>query len=378
MQYNLVDTDAHIVDPPDMWERYMPKNYHDDMPRMVKDEKGGDAWEFGRGVPPRPLGMVVTPGQRYEDMHWLGAKYSDFRKGCWDGKARLEDMDFDGIDAQVLYPWPSLINYFMDHPDDGMHKAAIEAYNNWVFNEFAGADHDRLFPMFQMPNLGIETSLAELRRAKKEGFRGVILLRYPSGNLELSDEDEPFWAEAEEMGMPLHLHISIGGATRAQAAQAGKPEVISSPSGNMLLVSPFAGFALILIKFIASGIFDRYPKLQMVSVENQAGWIPSALEFYDDRYWRNRTAAGSTLKLLPSHYFQRNWSATFIIDHYAVQNRHTLGVKNIMWSTDYPHHGNDWPYSRKVIDDMFYGVSDEDRHAITCGNAMKLYGLVNS
>ncbi len=378
MHYKIIDSDVHTVDPPDLYERYMPKKYHADMPKLVKDSEGGDAWEFGRGVAARPLGMVTTPGQSYEQMHWLGAKYSEFRKGCWEGKARLEDMDFDGVDAQIIYPWPSSMIYFMDHPDDGMHEAAIEAYNDWVKNEFAAADPKRLFPMFQIPNLGIETSLASLRRAKKEGYKGINLSRYPSGNATLSPEDDPFWAEAEEMGMPVNIHLSIGGSTRAQAAASGIPKVDANPTGAMLIMGSVGGFGSILIQFIARGTFDRFPDLKMIAVETQSGWIPCALEFWDDRYWRNRAAAGHPLKELPSYYYYRNWKTTFIIDNYAVKNRHVVGVNNMMWSTDYPHHGCDWPYSRKVIDQMFNGVPDEDRHQIVCGNAMDLYGLENS
>ena len=65
-----------------------------------------------------------------------------------------------------------------------------------------------------------------------------------------------------------------------------------------------------------------------------------------------------------------------MIDHYAVQNRHTLGVDNLLWSTDYPHHGCDWPETRRVVDEMFRGVADEERRKITALNAAKLYKLV--
>src|SRR5262249_11128932 len=149
-----------------------------------------DAWSFGPGVPPRPIGMVATPGQRYEDMHWYGTSYETMRPGCYDGSARLQDMDADGVDAEVLYPWPSVAGFFLAHPDDGLHQAALEAYNNWLLHEFCAADPKRLLPVFQMPNLGMEASLGYLKQAKKEGYRGINLSSYPCGNAKLSSEDD--------------------------------------------------------------------------------------------------------------------------------------------------------------------------------------------
>jgi predicted TIM-barrel fold metal-dependent hydrolase len=128
-------------------------------------------------------------------------------------------------------------------------------------------------------------------------------------------------------------------------------------------------------EFIYSGMFDRYPGLRMVAVECGAGWIPHFLEHMDDHYWRNRTWTGATLRLLPSEYFRRNWSVTFIREQFAVANRHWIGVPNMMWSTDYPHHRNDFPYSRRVIEETMAGVPARERDLMVCGNAVQLYRL---
>jgi predicted TIM-barrel fold metal-dependent hydrolase len=81
------------------------------------------------------------------------------------------------------------------------------------------------------------------------------------------------------------------------------------------------------------------------------------------------------LKHTPSEYYRRNWRSTFMIDSYAVENRHRLGVDNLMWSTDYPHHGCDWPETRRVADDLFRHVPLEERRKMCAGNAVELYGL---
>jgi predicted TIM-barrel fold metal-dependent hydrolase len=78
---------------------------------------------------------------------------------------------------------------------------------------------------------------------------------------------------------------------------------------------------------------------------------------------------------MPSEYFRRNWMATFVLDFYGIKNRHAAGINNIMWSTDYPHHICDWPYSKKNAMAMFAGVPEDERDAICAGNAAKLYKL---
>ena len=95
----------------------------------------------------------------------------------------------------------------------------------------------------------------------------------------------------------------------------------------------------------------------------------------DDRYWRNSTWSALTLKKLPSQYFSANWTVTFIQDRMAIESRYAIGIDNMCWSTDFPHHPNDWPYSRKVIENHFVNVPAAEKQRIVCGNAADLYGL---
>ena len=114
----------------------------------------------------------------------------------------------------------------------------------------------------------------------------------------------------------------------------------------------------------------------MVAVECGAGWIPHFLEHMDDHYWRNRTWTKATLEMLPSEYFRRNWKVTFIREPFAVATRHWIGVDNLMWSTDYPHHRHDWPYSPAHRGGV-HGRRARRRaaRAWCCDNARELYRL---
>ncbi|MBM4406949.1 MAG: amidohydrolase [Chloroflexi bacterium] len=380
-KHRIISADGHTIEPPDMWERYVPKKFHDRIPRIVKDPMGGDAWEFLRGAPPMPIGLVTAAGKTYEQFHWYGSTYAGINQGCFLGRPRLEEQDKDGIDAEVLFPSQRTMQYFMANEDDAFHRAGIEAYNAWIYDEFSAPDRARLIPIAQMPNLGVETAVAELRQAKRHGFKGVVISAWPSGEENVSQQDEPFWAAAEQERMIVHIHGDILQKSKRAAPGSSKAaaEKVGGKQGLPSLAEMGGGIAHIsgaMSRMIYAGIFDRYPALTVVGVEVGAGWIPMFLEHMNDFWWRNRTWTNSTLKLTPAEYYHRNWRVTFIKEAFAIKNRDAAGVGNIMWSTDYPHHGCDWPYSRRVIDEMFVNVPEADRRAIVCDNAAKLYGLV--
>jgi uncharacterized protein len=376
-EYRIISTDGHTIEAPDMWERFLPSEFHDRMPRLVKDPKGGDAWELVPGASPMPLGLVTTTGQwgkRYEDNEWYGATYDTIRKGAFDGKERLVEQDIDGVDAEVLFPSQRTMATFMAQEDDDYHRAGVEAYNAWMKQDFAAADPSRLIGLAQMPACGIDDALRAIRDAKAEGFRGVICSGYPSGGAALSADDDAFWAEAESLGLPVHIHSGLSQAGKRKAGAAAKVASRGTP-GLQGMGGEVGGASRFMSEFIYSGMFDRFPGLQVVAVECGIGWIPTFLEHMDDHWWRNRVWTQSPLKMLPSEYFRRNWKATFIREPFAVAVRHWIGVRNMMWSTDYPHHRHDWPYSRRIIEESMGGVPADERHLMICGNAVELYGL---
>jgi predicted TIM-barrel fold metal-dependent hydrolase len=182
--------------------------------------------------------------------------------------------------------------------------------------------------------------------------------------------------------MPVSIHCGL--AARAKVAPKPKTPTeekaargegtggrqVSALSGAGLDTMP-----LIMGEIILTGVHDRFPKLKFVSVESGIGWVPYYAEQMDDRYDRNKYWAKIKLERKPSEYIPRNWWFTFIIDSYGIKNRHAVGLDNIMWSTDYPHHGCDWPHSRRVVADMMKDVPAAERRKIVYDNAARLYGI---
>ena len=371
--YRLVDADCHTLEPPHLWETWLPKGFHDRAPKLVKDEEGGDAWSFGSGKPLMYIGLVATPGMRYEDIKWKGYTYADIRKSCFDGKARLEDMDADGVDAEFLYPSQRTMYHFMGNEDREFHRAGVRAYNDWLAEEFCAPDPERLFGLAQMPNLGVDEAIAEMRRCRDKGFRGVILTAWPHGGDNLGPEDDRFFAAAQDLSMPISIHIRIVRPGRKTTGALEGPGAIA----NMALAG-MTLFPEVMAEIMVSGVHDRFRSLAFLGVETDVGWVPAALEQLDNFYWRNRAHTGIRIRRLPSEYFHEHWICTFIRDRVGIKNRYDVGVRNMAWSTDFPHHGNDWPYSRKVVGEMFDGVPARERHEICAGNIVRIYGLPQS
>ena len=383
-QYSLISADSHVVESPDLWKKWLQPEFLDRAPKLVKDSAGGDAWQYRPGTPPVPLGLVTTyPGRTYEAFKWEGARYDTVNAGAWHGETRLKEQVVDGVDAEVLYPSQRTMRHYMLDDDNDFHKAGIQAYNNWMAKEFMAADPKRLIGLAQIPNLGVEEAIAEMRRAKQMGMRGVILSTWPAGGVSISKEDDAFWKEAIALGMPCSIHLGTVSKAAAKGAttSTGKFEPTGLLTAGQKTVASYSTAGMdsmppIITETIMSGLFDRFPSLLFISVEAGAGWVPFLLEQMDDRWWRNRHWAQVELDMLPSEYFKRNWRLTFVQDFYGVRNRHDVGIDNMMWSTDYPHHICDWPYSRKIANEMFAGVPEDERWKICVGNAAKVYGLI--
>jgi len=380
--FEMISADSHVVESPDLWEKWLPKEFLPKAPKLVKDAEGGDAWQYRPGTPPVPLGLVTTyPGRTYEQFKWTGAKYDKINQGAFIGATRLKEQDVDGVNAEVLYPSQRTMRHFMLDDDNVFHKQGIQAYNNWMAKEFMAADPQRLIGLAQMPNVGVAEMIAEMQRAKQMGMRGVILSCWPSGATSLSVEDNAFWAEAEKLDMPVSIHLGVaskqGGKAQTSTGMMEGAGLLSTGAKTVVGYScaGMDNMPIIIAETILSGLFDKFPRLRFISVEAGAGWVPYFLEQMDDRYFRNRTWAKVELQMLPSAYFRRNWLVTFVQDFYGVRNRHAVGIGNMMWSTDYPHHICDWPYSRKLANEMFAGVPENERNQICAGNAAALYGL---
>lgn len=370
--YHLISADSHVLEPPHIWTEYMESRFHAKCPKVVPDGDGGEAWQFAPDIPPAPIGIYASAGRKHDDVRWTGVTFATANQGNFYAAPRIEEQDADGVDAEVLFGSARMMSHFFSDDDPAFHLAGVQAYNNWLSKEFVQAAPDRLVGLGCMPALGVDAAIREMERCVNQlGMRGVWLNTMPSVGETIRPEDDPFWDAAQALGVAVHFHVRV-----MRKIRKPKPKGVRGDDLTGLATVGAADMITDMAEIIQSGVHDRFPDLTWVAVETGSGWIPYLLEQMDDRWWRNRNWLPVALKHEPSFYYRRNWLSSLMIDNYAIKNRHELGIGNLMWSTDYPHHGCDWPESRRVVDDMFRGVPGDERLRICARNAAELYKLV--
>ena len=374
IDYPIIDADSHVNEPADLWQQSVPESLKARAPRVESSDKG-DIWVFNDGKETWPLGLTAVAGLSYFDYRVTGLTYDTIRPGSFDTEARLKDMDADGIHAQVIYPSITLKGASIYGDDRELQLACVQAYNDWLFS-FCEGSAGRLIPQAIIPTTGIEDACQTLEAAMKKGHRGVVISAFPNGSLEPLEEDERFWALAEEGRVPIAVHI--GGFVSQDLTKRRKMTWTSLAFVGMAALTKAGGQTLPAVcDILFSGIFEKHPGLEIVLVEANIGWIPGLLEQSDDMFMRYRwyTNAVEEQTPMPSEIFHRNFWATFMIDTVGMDLLHRMNVGHLMWSTDYPHSGSDWPNSRITIERVFRDVPNEDVKLMLHTNCKEIYGL---
>ena len=134
--YQLISADSHILEPPHLWKEYMPRKFHDKAPKVVPDGEGGEAWQFSPDAPPAPIGIYASAGRKHEDVRWTGVTFAAANQGNFRAEPRLKEQDVDGVDAEVLFGSARMMSHFFSDPDPEFQMAGVQAYNNWIAEEF--------------------------------------------------------------------------------------------------------------------------------------------------------------------------------------------------------------------------------------------------
>ena len=136
-------------------------------------------------------------------------------------------MDLDGVYGGLVYPSTGLPLYGMENND--LLRAVFAAYNDWLA-EFCSADPERLKGIAEvLLDEGVEEGIAELRRCAEMGLIGAMISSYPkAGQTYNHPMYEPFWAAAEELNLPISLHVT----TNRPGARAGGRRRQDRPDGR--------------------------------------------------------------------------------------------------------------------------------------------------
>jgi predicted TIM-barrel fold metal-dependent hydrolase len=364
----LISADSHVIELPDLWEKQLSGGFGDRAPKVYYDEKR-ESWMFGSpDVPTQAVGGLFMAGHKPEDLEKVRkAGFSAARPGGWDPVQRVKDMEIDGVSAEVLYPSMGLGLFCIE--DAALQEACFRVYNDWLIDYCKGAA-DRLVGAALISAYNIDHAVIELERCKERGLCGAMIWQVPHKKLPFgSDHYDRFWAAAQDLEMPVNLHILTGfGGSIQRQTLAGLERYRRG-------VNQSEEIANALFDIIFSGVLERYPRLKVVSVENEIGWIPFWISQCDKAFERHRSAVPLTIDKKPSEYFQRQVYATFFNDYVGGHLLSWWGIDNCMWSNDYPHQNSTWPHSRDVIARDLGHLQTAKREKLVRTNVARLYNL---
>jgi len=375
--YKLISADSHIVEPPDMYRDRINPKFRDRAPKMERRQtptgRPYDAWMID-GMQVGTLGAVMQAGQRFEDasqIDFLGL-WEDVRKGAYDAHAMLAENEEDGVWGSVLQPSQGLFWYRLG--DGALLSEICRVYNDWIA-DFCKPCPERLKGIAMLNVDDVEDGCRELERCAKLGLVGAFI---PVSPLPERPYRHPvydrLWATAQDVNMPLLLHIGTprGGVPGCEFTM----DLGELTGAGRSTTDYWVRYSLGAMVF--AGVFDRYPRLKIGSVEHETAWIPHWLKQMDFTYnerpvftkgWKSSDG------MLPSDYWRRNMFVEFMEDDLGIQLREHIGVDNMLWGSDYPHAESTWPRSQQFIDRIFAGASEADRQKITSSNAAKMFGF---
>lgn len=360
----VISADSHVIEPPDVWSSRLTGDYREAAPKLISDEKtdrivcAGMNLEF-------PVGLAAGVMRKDNEVRAEGRWDEDVPKSAYDPDARLAAMEQDGLLAEVLYP--TLGSSMFGIEDHDLLWAFLGAFNSWL-GEFCSTHPDRLkgIGMLVMDEGDGELAAEGLREAREQGLSGVMVpLDNDGADRMLVPEFDRFWATAQDLGIPIHFHASSN--------RRGK--LIHNRSIVDFVLEPVI-MERTLCGLIFGGLFDRYPRLQAVSAENDASWVGNIIERADyvNRRYRNLRADQLRNTRTPSEIITNNWSFTFTRDFAAPAVADVAKVR-LMWGSDFPHNVSTWPNSRDFLGTQLKGCAPETIHDSTWGNAASLYGF---
>ncbi len=392
----IISVDDHVIEPATVWSDRLPKKYQDVGPRIVRAPvkemefiggkftavpgQPGDPgepvdWWFYEDLRRPLLRLDTAVGYAREDITLKGITYQDMRPGSFQLTDRLADMDINHVEASLCFPtMPRFCGQtFAEAPDKELALLCVQAYNDWMVDEWCGLSGGRLIPLIIVPLWDPVAAAAEVRRNSERGVHAVCFSEIPPnlGLPSIHDKDGhwlPFFEACNDGRVTINMHIGSGSKMPSTSPDA--PAAVGS-------TLTFANCCFSMVDWLMSGHFNTFPDLKIAYSEGQIGWIPYILERADTVWTENRGWGGVADKVLqpPSELFRKHIYGCFFDDPHGVRSIEEIGVDNVTYETDYPHSDSTWPHSLKIAEEQMVGLSDEVAYKVLRGNAIEMLSL---
>jgi predicted TIM-barrel fold metal-dependent hydrolase len=372
-----ISADSHVTEPEAAYAT-IDRRYAHRAPRRAEVPGQGAAMVVDPGGPGErlvPFGRMAMAGRTHVRKP-EGWAWDELHPGGFDPLARLDEMERDGVAAEVIYPTVGMV--LCNHPDRGYQRACFAAYNRWLA-EWCATDPARLVGIGQTAARAPDEAVADVEEILALGLRGVMLPGFP-GCADWHHPDwDPLWAALADLGVPASFHILTSGeGTRWRG-----------PGMNGFLGVIHANQDL-LGALVLGGVLARHPGLRVVCVEADAGWVPHFGFRMDSLYARHRHWVGKSDPALaardpaavhadlprpPSTYLFEQVYVTFQDDEIALRIAGLMNRDRLMWASDHPHSDATWPESERIRQRFATLVDDATCARVLRDNCAALYGI---
>ena len=412
-ELRYIDSDGHILEHPTGMPDYAPAEYRDRIWHIETDEAGEEWLHYdGTVIPANFMAAAGTAGLSDEERakSFRGElRYTEVRPAAYNAKARLQDMDQDGIDLAVLYP--TMLLGLQSFKDVDFAEAQARAYNDWC-SDHTQEGEGRLFGAGAVPPMhepdDVARVAAEIRRvAELPGMVSVFMRPNPSVDWRPFNDPvyDPIWQAAQDTGLPIALHPFLSpdlpGACvglrlarprnddgsyvdnfdpnrtiQLEEQSRDRPRRARSVLFTQAIANPVDVMSSIAY-LLAGGVCERFPEAKFIFLEANGGWIVPWLERLDHHCKKFQWEV-TDLSMLPSEYMKRQCWISFDPDEAMLgmtAQSPLVGAERIIWASDYPHPDAKFPGVTEELTEALEGLTFEQKQAITSESALALYGL---
>lgn len=363
----IISVDDHICEPPNLFDNHLSGELLKSAPKLLTDINGKNYWSYqGRQRP--GIGLNAVVGRPPEEYGMEPNALEQMRKGCYDVHARIDDMNVNGIAAQLNFGNSIGFDNSTFHmaPDKKLALIHLQAWNDWLIDEWCGAYPGRFIPCAILPVWDMQATLAEIKRVSSKGCHVVNLCENPTKQGLPSIHNEywkPFWKTMSEYDMTIALHIGSG-----------------NPAPHASDETPIEAWISTMQMSIAVGAADwlnlqalhDYPNLRIALAESSIGWIPYFRERADFSNWRHKAWDNSVFQTIkPSEVFNRHFLCCFIDDIFGLKYLEDVGEDIVAYESDYPHSDTLWPEVPEYLWRSVKHLTDTQIDKVTHLNAMR-------
>jgi predicted TIM-barrel fold metal-dependent hydrolase len=383
-RYLVVSSDSHAGPSLEHSLRpYCPKEYLREFDEFVAEVRSGSMTNDGQNEKLSHVDQLMNAALRSKQRTGTTAAAMDTTKSCLghdDPQARLRDMDADGIAAEVIFAGgqnEEIMPFVAFGADAGpagvdpeLRIVGEQIWNDWL-KDFVSVAPERLLGVAQIPIWDVGAAVRAVEWAQDAGLAAI---NFPAPRSDLVPYNdpiyEPFWSACEALEMPLVTHTGGGESPLGMHGPGGRQ--IYSYERHWLTRRH-------LWELIFGGVFERHPDLTVVFTEQMVAWVPETLRDLDNVQLGLTASRGmyeDPLPRLPSEYWASNcFNAGSFLARHEADLREKVGLRNLLWGSDYPHQEGTWPYTRLAMRKTFAGLPENDVRMILGENALRAYHL---